>query len=250
MRTFVALYLGLATICAAGSASAVPTLTDWTAIDTTLETASSTVTDVSVDVAGGDILAGVSPVLALASTDMLGLVDTVVFGDPALYLFSLPASANLEPDQIDTEPPEFAVLFALVLVAGLFGWAISTLITGGVGLFPSRRRRAAAQKIKAIMYRDGEGRARNYEQAVTLFRKAAEAGDWSAQLNLGCMYGTGRGVPKDDVQCYAWWELAATSGSTRGQRGCEILARRMASEDLQHAKKLSNRLRARVRNGN
>ena len=93
------------------------------------------------------------------------------------------------------------------------------------------------------MCRDGTGEEQDYRRALKLFQKAAEAGDLNAQLNLGGMHGSGRGVPKDDVECYAWWALAARAGSSRGQRGCEILARLMAPEDVQRAQELSDQLR-------
>ena len=45
------------------------------------------------------------------------------------------------------------------------------------------------------------------------FRMAAEQGLADAQFNLGLMYETGRGVPKDYVQAYAWFNIAAAQGS-------------------------------------
>ncbi len=154
---------------------------------------------------------------------------------------SIPERADIAAAQIDRGRIAIVAIFALV--AGVFGW-LATAFVGWyvVDVLPTQRRRAAAQNVRAIMYRDGEGKEQDYQRAVTLFEKAAEAGDINAQLNLGCMYGTGRGVPKDDVHCYVWWELAAKAGSTRGRRGCEILARRMKATDLQVARHLSNQL--------
>ena len=42
---------------------------------------------------------------------------------------------------------------------------------------------------------------------------ASEQGDAEAQFNLGLAYETGRGVPKDYVQAYAWYNIAATQHS-------------------------------------
>ncbi|MGB6133342.1 MAG: tetratricopeptide repeat protein [Acidobacteriaceae bacterium] len=48
------------------------------------------------------------------------------------------------------------------------------------------------------------GTAPDYELAAHFYRKAADQGDPWAQLQLGLLYKTGRGVPKDDVQAAAW----------------------------------------------
>jgi hypothetical protein len=60
---------------------------------------------------------------------------------------------------------------------------------------------------------NGEGVARDYAEALTWFRKAAEQGDEQAQYNLGAMYGNGRGVPQDYMRSYFWFSLAASRSS-------------------------------------
>jgi len=47
------------------------------------------------------------------------------------------------------------------------------------------------------MYDNGQGVSQSYEQAVKWYRQAAQQGDAIAQLNLGNMYNSGRGVPQD-----------------------------------------------------
>ena len=48
-------------------------------------------------------------------------------------------------------------------------------------------------------------------------RALAEQGDVEAQFNLGVRYGTGEGVPQDDVEAVRWYRLAAEQGSARAQ---------------------------------
>ena len=48
-------------------------------------------------------------------------------------------------------------------------------------------------------------------------RARAEAGDASAQYNLGVMYATGRDVPQDDAEAVAWYRRAAEQGHTEAQ---------------------------------
>ena len=55
---------------------------------------------------------------------------------------------------------------------------------------------------------------------ATMYRLAAERGDANAQYNLGLMYAKGEGVPEDDVQAYAWFNLAATQ-SDKGAAICQ-----------------------------
>ena len=53
--------------------------------------------------------------------------------------------------------------------------------------------------------------------ALMWFRKAADQGYVTAQLNLGTMYLTGRGVPKDDGIAFSWFRKAAEQGDATAQ---------------------------------
>ena len=44
---------------------------------------------------------------------------------------------------------------------------------------------------------------------------AADQGDPKAQNNLGVMYVTGRGVPRDYVEAAMWFQKAAAQGDTK-----------------------------------
>jgi TPR repeat protein len=62
------------------------------------------------------------------------------------------------------------------------------------------------------MYERGRGVPRDDAQAVSWFRKAADAGIPVAMNNLGDMYENGRGVPRDDAQAVSWFRKAANAG--------------------------------------
>ena len=47
------------------------------------------------------------------------------------------------------------------------------------------------------------------QQSVDELRGLAEQGSAEAQLGLGFIYATGRGVPQDDADAVRWWQLAA-----------------------------------------
>ena len=67
----------------------------------------------------------------------------------------------------------------------------------------------------------------------------AEAGDVDALFELGLTYSTGRGgIVVDLIEAHKWFNLAALSGSTRGQEcraeiACEMTAREIAEAQRQ-----------------
>ena len=54
-------------------------------------------------------------------------------------------------------------------------------------------------------------------QELADLRARAEAGDATAQLDLGLMYGTGRGVPQDFAEAVGWYRKAAEQGTALAQ---------------------------------
>jgi len=64
---------------------------------------------------------------------------------------------------------------------------------------------------------DGDGVAKDAEQAVSWYRRAAEAGHADAQFNLGICYSNGDGVAKDAEQAVSWFRRAAEAGHAAAQ---------------------------------
>ncbi len=62
----------------------------------------------------------------------------------------------------------------------------------------------------------------DYDTALREFRLLAEQGHAEAQLYLGIMYSQGLGVPKDFVQAYRWYTLAADQGNGSTHRRSPI----------------------------
>jgi hypothetical protein len=69
-----------------------------------------------------------------------------------------------------------------------------------------------AQTDLGLMYANGEGVGRDYDEAVNWYRKAAEQGDAKAQNALGVMYHNGFGVKRDDKEAKKWFRKAAEQG--------------------------------------
>jgi TPR repeat protein/CHAT domain-containing protein len=67
-----------------------------------------------------------------------------------------------------------------------------------------------AQSTLGIIYYSGlAGQNRNYEEAIKLFRRAAERNDALAQNNLGVMYEHGIGIKRDYAEAIKWYRKAA-----------------------------------------
>jgi len=66
----------------------------------------------------------------------------------------------------------------------------------------------------------GEARyqAKDYTGAVQAFRRAAEAGNASGQLELGVLYEFGLGVPKSDAEALRWYRRAADEGNAGAEK--------------------------------
>ena len=76
---------------------------------------------------------------------------------------------------------------------------------------------ANAQFNLGMMYSSGRGVPRNDVEAVKWFRKAAEQNNVQAQLTLGNMYSSGRGVPRNDAEAVKWLRKAAKQNNVQAQ---------------------------------
>jgi localization factor PodJL len=81
---------------------------------------------------------------------------------------------------------------------------------------------------------------KDYEQAASWFRKAAERGQVKAQHNLGVFYYKGLGVAKDEQQAYFWFLLASAAGDEEAVR-----ARERVESGLTEAQRAATQAKAR-----
>ena len=75
--------------------------------------------------------------------------------------------------------------------------------------------------------------------------KAAEQGDAGGQFNLGLMYGKGQGVPRDYIEAYMWFSLAAAQMGDAAARNLDLLEKRMTPEQIAAAQELTRNWRPR-----
>jgi TPR repeat protein len=96
------------------------------------------------------------------------------------------------------------------------------------------------------MYVEGRGVPQDLSEGAKWYRKAAEQGLALAQLWLGGMYASGKGVSPDDVQAYRWFDLAASRFSPFEAENREqalhfrdLVAARMDSKQIAEAQRLA-----------
>jgi TPR repeat protein len=88
-------------------------------------------------------------------------------------------------------------------------------------------------------------------EAVKLYSQAADQGLPEAQFRLGILYALGEGVQQDYVVAHAWLDLAAANSQdgavrTRAVESRDILARKMAQEQISAAKELAQEWKPKV----
>ena len=116
-----------------------------------------------------------------------------------------------------------------------------------IGLFPNAAPAAPApnpiqnETTAEEYYQKGKKayRVRQYADAVSWYRKAAEQGHAIAQYRLGYCYDTGRGVEKDLIEAVKWYRKAAEQGDAIAQYRLGNFYRygRGVAVDLAEAKK-------------
>ena len=74
-----------------------------------------------------------------------------------------------------------------------------------------------AQNSLGVMYGTGSGVPQDEVAAALWYRKAAEQGDSVAQFNLGWMIAQGRGVTKNEEAALAWHLKSAEQGNHMAQ---------------------------------
>jgi len=80
-----------------------------------------------------------------------------------------------------------------------------------------------AQFVVAGRYLDGQGVARDEQQAAQWYGRAAKQGLAAAQYRLGSMYEHGRGVAVDRKLAKSWYEQAAAQGNINAMHNLAVL---------------------------
>ncbi|MDB4130150.1 sel1 repeat family protein, partial [Amylibacter sp.] len=94
---------------------------------------------------------------------------------------------------------------------------------------------AIAQSNLGVMYKNGKGVLKDYNEAVKWFRLSAEQGNASAQNNLGVMYDTGKGVLQDNVTAHMWYNIASANGHEDAGEWRDMRAGLMTASEITEA---------------
>jgi TPR repeat protein len=89
---------------------------------------------------------------------------------------------------------------------------------------------ATAQLYLGLLYLSGRGVTKDEGHAAKLCRKAAEQGHGYAQYALGAMYAGGTGVTKDYAEAARWLMKAARRGQTAAREKLLILREQLEAE--------------------
>ena len=77
------------------------------------------------------------------------------------------------------------------------------------------------------------------DEALSQWRKAADAGDRRAMLALGRLYVRGLGAPQDYVEAHKWFNLAASRGEAAAVKEREALSAKMTPQQVAAAQELA-----------
>jgi uncharacterized protein len=97
-----------------------------------------------------------------------------------------------------------------------------------------------AQASRRALFELGRAYAANRQtaEAVAAWRKASDKGSTSAMVELGVLYATGAGLPKDEAQARKLFERAAEAGNPRGVSNLAALGGGGAPSDPARAREL------------
>ena len=88
----------------------------------------------------------------------------------------------------------------------------------------------------ALYYAEGRGGvSTDIGTAANWFEKAAERGVVDSQFNLGVLFESGQGIPRNVADAYVWYSIAAKQGDQFAQERRDILRDQLAAEDLSRA---------------
>jgi hypothetical protein len=90
-----------------------------------------------------------------------------------------------------------------------------------------------------MCYEFGFGVAKDENEAVNWYRKAAEQGYFKAQEELGYDYDNGMGVAKDEVESYKWSSLAASQDDNFAKTNLATAESQMTPEQIAEGQRLS-----------
>ena len=97
-----------------------------------------------------------------------------------------------------------------------------------------------AQFNLGLLYLDGKGVPKSYDEAAKWFQRAADQGQVEAQHNLGALYAMGEGVKKNNVQAYKWFSVCAAKGNAGCASQRDLIEKKLRGAKLSSAQRLAS----------
>ena len=79
----------------------------------------------------------------------------------------------------------------------------------------------------------------DYLPAIRLFRPLAEQGNPKAQSVLGVMYRKGEGVARNSMRAFVWFSFAAARGDARAKAGLREVSKTMTLQEVSQAREMA-----------
>ena len=79
----------------------------------------------------------------------------------------------------------------------------------------------------------------DYVPAIRLFRPLAEAGNPTAQNQIGVMYRKGEGVARSPARAFMWFSLAAKLGDAKAKAGLRDVSKTMTPGEISQAQRMA-----------
>ncbi len=100
------------------------------------------------------------------------------------------------------------------------GWGVQSIESASI---EAQSNSTIAPQKSEIEIADSKYADKDYLAAFILYKKLAEQGDEEAEMSLGNMYFSGKGIPKDYPQALYWYKKLAQNGNKAAQRNVAIM---------------------------
>lgn len=108
---------------------------------------------------------------------------------------------------------------------------------------------AESQHMLGVMYDLGDGVPQDYSKATEWYREAANQGFPPAQYDLGNQYATGEGVPQNFSEAYVWFSLAASAGNEMARKDRDTMANKLSKDKIAQAQQRAAQLFEKIQQG-
>lgn len=178
----------------------------------------------------------------LTSTSAFGVQNVEIIITSSLYRIA--TGSKILSDQVRTQPTEQSIRTGTAqLISKLFGVNMAGAESQKTPQAPTttyNQQQPSHETANEIFKRgDALYKQKLYEEAIPLFRSAAEQNNSDAQHALGTCYRYGRGVSQDYYEAVKWYQKAAEQGHKSAQYSLGLCYRygRGITQDSQEAAK-------------